>query len=303
MNHIVLAGATGFLGNQLKEFLMLHGYKVVSLVRHGSQTEDAYCWDGKNPGDWYESIEGAFAVINLAGAPIRMRWTKDNKKVIYDSRIDSTRAIGKAIELAKIPPKIWINANGVGIYGDVDSTLLSEESPIGNEKNDFIVKVCKDWQEAVDQTNTPQTRKVTLRTGIVFGKGAPSFVLLAKITRAFLGSAVGTGKQYISWIHLLDYLRIIEWLLKHDISGPVNATAPNPVTNSELMHVLRTKLRRPWVPQVPSFLIKLISPVLSVDASLLLSGQRVFPKKMVDQGFNFEYDFLENALDELLVEG
>ncbi len=256
-------------------------------------------WDGKTVGPWAELLEGAHGVINLTGESVAQKWTLDTMKLIVDSRVDSARAIGQAIQACKTPPANWINASAVGFYGDRAAEELTEASPAGDASS-FLVECCLKWEGAQKEFETPGTTQSQLRIGFVCGNDGGGLPTLIKLARGFAGGAVGSGQQYMSWIHIDDICRQCSWILDGSRSGPFNGTAPEPVTNAEFMSTLRNLLGRPWSPSAPAFALKLASAFGAPDPDVLLMSQRVFPAKSLEQGFEFKYKKLEAALRDLL---
>ncbi len=296
----MIAGGNGFLGRALIKFLTAQGDTVTLLTRNVSGSiENEIQWDGRSPGDWERVLEGADAVINLAGAPITLPWTPSNRKLILESRVDSTLAFGRAVSQSRLAPKVWINASAVGYYGDRGDTPLPETA---NKGTGFLAEVCEQWENAVTLHPTPQTKRISLRTGIVLGTDGGALVPLMGLTKAFLGGPAGDGKQYMAWIHLQDHIRLVRWLVKNPIEGPVNACAPHPVTNSDFMHELRRALGKPIAPPAPAFVLRLLARVGGPDSHVLLDSTRAIPEVALSQGFDFVFPSLGPALASLLAQ-
>jgi uncharacterized protein (TIGR01777 family) len=294
---IVLAGGTGFIGQYLSPFLVLNNYEIVVLTRsesdHHTRIRKAH-WDGKTPGEWIEVVNGAFGIVNLTGRSINCRHTPDNQREIIDSRVDSVRVLGQAIRRCPEPPKVFVQIAAAGIYGDKGERICDETTPPGD---DFVSRVCEQWEGAFDAVDAPNTRKVLLRLGVVLAPNGGFLGLLGKLTRWFLGGQVGSGRQYISWIHIADLSRmILASIEREEIIGVFNATSPNPVTNAELMRELRRALHRPWSPPVPEFAARIGSWLIGTEASLALVSQRCIPQRFLDQNFQFEFRNLRQAL-------
>jgi uncharacterized protein (TIGR01777 family) len=242
-------------------------------------------------------LEGADAVVNLAGKSISVRMTAANKREILESRVRTTELIGEAIQQCKNPPKVWLNANAMGYYGDRGDEILTESSSPGT---DFFAEVSKRWQEPLDRLETPRTRKVSLRIGFVLAADGGGLPPMAAATRAFVGGTLGSGKQWLSWIHVDDLVAMMQWAIEGEAEGHYNATAPNPVTNAEFMKTLREVLHRPWAPPAPALVLRAIGKVMAPDPSLALLSSMVLPKKALDEGFEFRYPELETALKSIL---
>ncbi len=299
MGRIVIAGGTGFLGRVLTRALELTGHEVVVFSRktHTRIKTKVTVWNGLAVPDLANEIDGSDAVINLSGQSISVPWTEANKKLILDSRVNSTRAIGEAIAKCASPPKVWINASATGIYGDRENEPLDESKRIGVG---FLPSVCSAWEEATKAIKLPATRCVQLRTGVVLGRGGGAFESLLKVTRDYLGGPVGSGEQWMPWIHIFDWVCLVQWLLETDISGPVNAVAPQAIKNADLMKALRKATHRPWAPRVPKFALNLASKLGGPDPSLLLDSARVVPKVALDHGFKFQFSKIDEAVVDLL---
>jgi uncharacterized protein (TIGR01777 family) len=267
------------------------------LSRIDELKTQTFRWDGESVGEWAELLEGAAAVINLAGAPVTMRWTEEKKKEIVDSRVKSTEAIGKAIRKCQSPPAVWINSSAVGYYGDRGDEMLTESSGAGEG---FLSETCLAWERAQEQFETPQTRQVIIRTGVVLGRGGGAFEELSKFTKRFLGGSQGSGRQWMPWIHLADLCKVFSWTLKTDFKGPLNGVGPNPMQNSDVMAAFRDVWHRPWSPPTPGFALEIVGALIGVQAEIALISQRAVPKALLDHGFSFEFSELSGALADLV---
>jgi uncharacterized protein (TIGR01777 family) len=293
MKRIILAGGSGFVGSALIPALRAKGYQPLVLGRGATDLQ----WDGKHVGEWASALDGAQAVVNLTGKNINCRHTEENRRGIISSRVDSVRALGEAIAGCAAPPKVFVQASGVGYYGDTGDRIVDEESPPGG---DFPAEVCKLWEGAFDALDLPATRKVILRPGVVLGRDGGALPMLEKITRWFLGGAVGSGKQFTSWIHIADIVRMFEAAIEEpEISGVFNATSPRPVTNSEFMRELRRALRRPWSPPVPAPFARAGAWLIGTDGDLALTSCRCVPRRFVKHGFDFRFPNLRDAFASL----
>lgn len=301
MSHVVIAGGTGLIGEELTAQLTRLGYSVVCLTRSTEAPTGARpeIWDGANFGTWQLAVDGAAAVINLAGSPISVKWTREARNTILQSRVASTQILGRAIAEAKNPPPVWINGSAVGYYGDRGDELLTETSEPG-KRRDFLVDTCVAWEASMDRAEVGDVRKVMLRTGIVLSDDGGALPPLANLTRWFLGGHQGPGTQYVSWIHIKDMARTIIYCMLNPLSGPVNAVGPNPCTNRFFMATLRGVIGRPWAPPVPEFALKLANLFGAPDPALLLYSQRVEPRVLLESGFQFEFDELRDALRGLV---
>jgi len=297
---IVLAGGSGFVGQLLSPFLVSKNCEVIVLTRaepdHGGAVRNVH-WNGKTVADWVEFVNGAYAMVNLTGRSINCRHTPENRREIIDSRVDSVRVLGQAIGRCAQPPQVFLQIAGVGIYGDKGERICDETTAPGD---DFMTEVCQKWEAAFDSVDAPKTRKVLLRLGVVLGPNGGFLGLLGRLTRWFLGGQVGSGRQYISWIHVTDLSRMVLASIENqELTGTLNATSPNPVTNAEFMRELRRALHRPWSPPVPEFAARIGSWLMGTEASLALVSQRCAPKRFLENGFNFEFPTLRPALTNI----
>jgi hypothetical protein len=299
-SRIILAGGSGFLGQALAAALLERGYEVTVLTR-GETSERAGVqhlhWDGKTLGDWGQAIDGAHGVVNLTGRSIDCRHTPDNRREIIASRVNSVRVLGEAVAASVTPPQVFVQSSAIGYYGDTADRISDENAPRGD---DFIAEVCRDWEGAFEALDLPRTRRVVLRIGVVLGREGGALKLLGKLTRLFLGSAVGSGRQFISWIHLTDVTRMFVAAIEQpELSGIFNATAPEPVTNRAFMAELRRTLHRPWSPPVPASITRATAWLMGSEGDLALLSSRCLPRRFLDHGFTFEFPTLAPALQDL----
>jgi len=249
-------------------------------------------WDGRFLGKWADEIDGADAVVNLAGESIANgRWNEARKRDIRTSRVDPTAALVAAIERANQRPPVLINASAVGYYGDRGDDILTETEPEGN---DFLASLVVDWERAAMEALRLGVRVCVIRQGLVFGPGGGALQPLAIPFRFFIGGHVGSGDQWVSWIHIDDVVGLFRFAIERaDASGPINGTAPEPVTNAQLARTLGSVLSRPsWVP-VPSFALRI---VLGELAEQILVSQRAVPAAAQDLGYEFKHPSLTQAL-------
>ena len=299
---IAIAGATGFVGSRLVEQLQAQGHEVVIFTRSPQQASNRFGRAqivGYNPlqsGAWQESISGCDAVVNLAGEPIaEKRWTPDHKRTILESRQIGTQKIVEAISLASVKPSVLINASAIGYYGTSETSKFDETSPAGK---DFLAEVCTTWETAAQAVTATGTRLVILRMGIVLGENGGVLGKMLAPFSAFVGGPIGSGKQWFSWVHRDDVVKlIIQAITDTQIAGVYNATAPNPVTMEAFSQTLGTVMNRPsWLP-VPNFALE---AMLGEGAIVVLQGQQVVPTHTLAQGFNFQYSTLKPALAAIL---
>jgi len=298
---IILAGGSGFVGHVLCRVLLARGYEVIVLTRatsHDSGGVRFVQWNGKTIGDWTRFLDDAAAVVNLTGRSINCRHTSENRREIVKSRVNSVQALGEAIAQSAQPPKAFVQAAGIGIYGNAGDRWCDEDAPHGS---DFVTEVCELWERAFTDIIAPGTRKVLLRLGVVLGSDGGFLQILKKLTRAFLGGQIGDGKQFISWIHIADLSQMFASAIENaEIAGVFNATSPNPVRNAAFMRELRHALDRPWSPPVPKFAATIGSLLMGTEASLAFTSQRGVPKHFLEKGFKFDFPELRPALNNLL---
>ena len=304
MKRIILAGGSGFLGNALAQQFVQRGGEVIVLTRRPSVRRDGVkevAWDARSLGNWEQFVDGADAVINLAGRSINCVFTPENRRLIVESRVNATHAIAEAIQRAAMPPRVLIQASAIGFYGDTGDLACDETSPAGSG---FLAEACRAWEAALDTTALPATRCVVLRFGVVLGRDSGALKPLARLTKLCLGGAAGNGRQFMSWVHLEDVKAVVAAALANENwRGTFNVTAPNPVTNAEFMHELRWVFDRPWAPPAPALAVRLLAPLLGADASLALEGQRVLPQRLLETGFQFQFPELRSALVAIFCPG
>jgi hypothetical protein len=297
---VILAGGSGFLGQELAAALNERGYEIVVLGRGRSRTVGStrhVQWDGHTLGDWAHEIEGAKAIVNLTGRSVNCRHTPEHRREIMESRVNSVRVLGEAVGRSAAPPAVWVQASSLAIYGDAGDRWCDEDSP---HAEGFSEEVCKRWEAELERISAPGLRKVVMRIGIVLDARKGALPVLARLTRLFLGGRVGHGRQYISWIHVADLVRMfVKAIERPDLSGVFNVTGPNPVTNAEFMSELRRALHRPWSPPVPALATRIGAFFMRTEPSLALSGRRCRPKRFLENGFQFEFPTLRGALADL----
>ena len=297
---IVIAGGSGFIGTALAREFARRGFEIVVLTRSPRARTDGareVAWDSESVGAWAAELENAEAVINLTGKNINCPHTPENLRGITASRVNSVNALAAAITTTRTPPRAWVQASATGFYGDTADKLCDESAP---NSGDALSKICRDWEAACAAATVPQTRKVTLRIGFVLGRESGALPVLARLTKFFLGGAVGSGKQFISWIHLTDLVQMFVAAVEDEkFSGTFNAVAPKAVTNTEFMRELRRALHRPWSPPAPVFAVKLGARLMGSEPSLALVSQRCAPKKFLEAGFKFQFAELAPALKDL----
>lgn len=300
MKKIVLAAGTGFLGQCIIRLYNEQDVEFVVLTRSPktAHVNVRYVgWDGKTIGAWQQELEGAEAVINLAGRTVNCRYTEENKKQIVDSRVDSTNAIGIAINRCNTPPKAWINAGSAAIFGNSGEHIRTEDSPQGDH---FSANVCKQWEETFNDIITPLTRKVFYRIGMVLGKDGGVLEPFINLARFGLCGRQGNGRQYISWMHEIDFVRSIQFAVEQSVEGTYNCTAPEPVTNAAFTRAVRQALHVPIGIPAPALFVQIGGALIGTEAELLLTGRRVVPAKLLRDGFDFKYNEVKQALTNIL---
>lgn len=298
---IILAGGTGFLGAGLVPALVAGGYDVLVLTRGQGREPGGgvrhITWDAGTVGPWAAELDGAAAVVNLVGRSVDCRKTEANLRLIRESRVESVRALAAACARCSRPPAAWVQAATAHIYGDTADEIFDESSPIGRG---FAPEVGSAWERALAEADLPGCRRVVLRISFVLGPGGGAMRTLSRVTRWFLGGTIGSGRQYLSWVHQADMNAIfLRAVTRPDMSGVYVATAPNPVTNREFMRQLRSAFRRPWSPPVPAPVVRLGSWLMRTDPELALLGRRCVPTRLLAEGFAFRFPTLPEALGDL----
>lgn len=305
---IIIPGGTGHVGTLLARAFHAQGHEVVVLSR-GPQSAPwrVLPWDAKTIGAWAEELEGADAVINMAGRVVNCRYTPENRRAIMDSRVNSTRVIGAAIGQAARPPQVWLQASTATIYAhrydapnDEASGILGGSEPGVPESWRFSIEVATTWERVLHEAVTPRTRKVALRSAIIMspGRGGP-FDLVLQLVRYGLGGQSGNGRQYVSWIHCQDFIRAVEWLIQHEeIQGVVNLSAPHPLPNAAFMRALREVWPIAFGLPATEWMLRLAAFFLRTETELILKSRYVVPGRLLENGFTFQYmDWPEAARD------
>lgn len=298
---IVLAGGNGYLGTVLAKHFSGLADEVIILARKPKAAEGnikTLLWDGKTMGDWANSLPDTDLLVNLCGKNVNCRYTEQNKKEIFDSRLVPTRLLGKAIEGVKNPPKLWINITSATIYRHAEDHEQDEFT--GEIGKGFSVEVCKAWESSFFENETPQTRKIALRMGIVLGLQDGAFPRLLNLVKLGMGGKQGNGQQYMSWIHEEDAARSIEWLLSHpEIKGVVNCTAPNAVTNDVFMRSIRRAYGIGFGMPTPAWLLAIGAKIIGTETELILKSRWVKPAVLLNGGFEFKYGEVSEAVKAL----
>jgi uncharacterized protein (TIGR01777 family) len=295
---IVIPGGTGQIGGVVARTLRARGDQIVVLSRGTTGEPGVVQWDGRTVGPWTKEIDGSDVVINLAGRSVNCRYTDTNLKAMMDSRVDSTRAVGLAIEKATQPPRVWLQMSTATIYTHrFDAANDEVTGRIGGDEPDapsywkFSIDIAKAWERTQQEANTPRTRKVALRSAMVMSPDRGGiFDVLLGLTRSGLGGPIASGRQFVSWIHDHDFARAVEFLIEHDdIQGPVNLAASNPIPQREFMAALRaawgTRVGLPatkWMVEIGAFFLR-------TDTELILKSRRVTPARLLEAGFTFDF--------------
>jgi uncharacterized protein len=298
---IVIAGGNGFLGTSLAKHFQNKSESIIIVSRTPIQPFGNISWqkwDGETIGDWAKVVNGADVLINLAGKNVDCRYTEENKKSIYDSRLKSTHVVGEAVQACSTPPKVWLNASSATIYNDSREKLMSETN--GDIGDDFSMDVCKQWEATFNKFNSPDFRQITMRISIVLGWDGAALPALRNLVRFGLGGSQGNGTQYCSWIHVNDFCRAVEWLIANtSASGVYNVTAPAPLPNKDFMSTLRKAMHMPFGLNSPKWMLEFGAFFLRTETELVLKSRKVYPKRLLDEGFVFEFPELHNAAAEL----
>jgi uncharacterized protein len=292
---LLIAGGSGFLGTALAKAFRADGHRVMILTRR-PQREGDVLWSTK-PTDtaWRHALDRSDAVINLAGESIAgQRWTDERKRALRASRMEPTQALISAVVAASRPPAVFLNASAVGYYGVHGDEVITEESPAGK---DFLSAICRDWETLALEVSS-RSRIVLLRSGVVLAREGGALPQLALPFRLFAGGPIGTGQQYMSWISLTDWIALVRWVLtKNHVSGPLNLTAPTPVTNAEFARALGRALGRPSFVPTPASAVRFVLGELA-DA-VILGGQRVVPARAQALGYEFKHPTIDAALRDI----
>ncbi|MGN6402097.1 MAG: TIGR01777 family oxidoreductase [Flavisolibacter sp.] len=294
MKKIVLAGGTGFLGSFLASKFMGSGCEVIVI----SRTNGDIAWKDKEA--VVSALSDADAVINLAGKSVDCRYNEHNKKEILESRIETTKAIGEAIQSCTHPPKVWINSSTATIYRHAEDRAMTEAN--GEIGTGFSVNVALHWEKSFFDFKLPATRQIALRMAIVLGKDGGAMQPLKRLARFGFGGKQGKGTQTFSWIHIEDVYQIIMFLLEHDnLNGIINCAAPAPVTNQMFMKTLRNALHKKIGLPSPEWLLKVGAAVIRTETELILKSRWVVPDRLVKSGYKFTFPSLEKAFGDILV--
>jgi uncharacterized protein (TIGR01777 family) len=305
---IILAGGSGFLGGALARHFSALDWEVVVLTRQPRPRTDGVrevSWNGDRIGAWSQELDGADAIVNLCGKSIDCRFTSANRKLLLESRTRPTLAIGEAIAQCKMPPRVWLNSSSASLYKHTFDTDMDEEWTQGatpEAKDSFLIELIHQWEAAFNAVQTPRTRKVALRTTMVLGHGRNSvFPVLRRLTRLGLGGRMGSGRQFVAWIHIEDFCRAVEWAIGHEaLSGPVNLAAPQPLPQAEMMRLFREACGIPFGLPAMAWMLEIGTFLLRKEAVLILKSHRVIPGKLLASNFTFRFPSFREALENLM---
>jgi uncharacterized protein (TIGR01777 family) len=307
---VIIPGGSGQVGTVLARGFQQRGAEVVLLSRTQTNAQPwrVVKWDGETLGEWATEVEGADAIINLAGQSVNCRYTAENRRVIIDSRVKSTRIVGQAIAEANNPPGVWLQASTATLYAhrydapnDEATGIIGGSEPNAPDTWRFSIDVVKKWERELNAAATPHTRKVLMRSAIVMSpsQGGP-FDMLLRLVRFGLGGRFGDGKEYVSWIHDQDFVRTVDWLIHHEeLAGPVNLAAPNPLPNSEFMQSLRKAWGISFGLPATNWMLELGAFVLRSETELMLKSRRVIPTRLLQSGFTFQFPTWAEAAGDL----
>jgi uncharacterized protein (TIGR01777 family) len=304
---IIIAGGSGVIGRELANELTQAGYEVIILSRNPEhvlelpQGVKAVSWDGKTTKGWCDLVDGAKAVVNLAGENLAGekffpdRWTESRKHRILQSRLDAGSAIEAAIRAVQNKPGVLLQSSAIGYYGSLDDQDVDEKSPVGSG---YLARICQEWEKSTETVESMGVRWVVLRTGVVLSMKGGAFTRLLMPFNFFAGGPMGNGRQYISWIHIADEVGAIQFLIENqEARGIINLTAPVPVTNAEFVRIIGHVMGRPSFLPLPAFVLRLMFGEVSTT---VLDGQRVLPRRLEALGYQFIYPEAELAIRELL---
>ena len=294
---VLIAGGSGFLGKALTNSLKNDGHEVMVLTRRTPRRSDQIQWDGKTTSGWGHVVNEIDAVFHLAGFGLQhWPWTRKQKQKFIDSRVIPGLALVSAIQDASQRPRVFLQSSGINRYGLHQDGIADESTPPGN---DFLAQITVPWESATEPLEALGVRRIVARNAVVLAKNGGMFPLMALPTRLFFGGRFGNGKQAVSWIHIVDQVNAVRFLLENrDARGPYNLISPTPISNADFMRAIAKALQRPYWFHVPTFLLKLMLGEMSI---LLTEGRYSQPKRLIKLGFQFQFGELENAMEDLLV--
>ena len=302
---VILAGGSGFLGQKLARSLIGDRYEVVVLGRqdHGPKLAGRFVrWDGRNLGDWASELEGSMALFNLAGYSVDCRYTPENKAHILNSRVDATSILGQAVTACMKPPLVWFNASTATLYNDLRGDLPPHDEFSMTDAPGFSEEVGRAWEKAFYAFEVQGVRQVSLRISIVLGEESGAFPVLRHLTRLGLGGRQGPGNQWISWLHVDDWVRVTRFLMEREkVCGPVNLASPTPVKNSVFMREMRKRFAPLGIGfPAPTPAIYLGAMFMGTAPDLVLKSRKVVSRKLMEEGFTYAFSSISKALDSFL---
>ena len=300
-NKLIIAAGTGFLGNVLIQHFNNKFEEIVILTRGKSEIKNQIKyvnWDAKSFSGWEIELENTDVVINLAGKSVDCRYTEKNKAEILASRIDSTKILNEAILQCANPPKHFINSSTATIYRHSEDKEMDEYT--GEIGNDFSMNVAKSWEKIFYEIDTPNTLKTAIRTSIVLGKNGGAFIPLKKLTQFGLGGKNGNGSQFVSWIHEKDFARAVEFIIEKELSESINVVSPKPIRNYEFMKKLQKAIGIPFGLPISKTLLEFGAKIIKTETELVLKSRNVIPKRLTENGFEFEFNDLDKTFKNLL---
>jgi uncharacterized protein len=301
MKKLIIAGGSGFLGQELIKHFGIIFDEIVVLTRNKnvSYGKIKYLqWDAKTLGIWCDEFEGATAVINLCGKSVDCRYTEKNKAEIFASRLDSTKIIGEAIQQCTTPPALWINGASATIYKASDNIPMTEVG--GKIGTGFSIEVCKAWEKVFDSFELSHTRKVNMRISMVIGKTGGVYPALMNVIKKGLGGTMGKGTQQVSWVHIADFCEMVEWFIRdNNTKGIYNCVAPTPIQNKPMMVLLREKANIKIGLPATSWMLEIGSFFLRTETELILKSRYSYPEKALNEGFKFQFNTFKECLSSL----
>jgi uncharacterized protein (TIGR01777 family) len=299
---IIMTGGTGLIGRTLGASLVKDGHEVIALSRNPAGATDlpsgvgAVAWDARTASGWGHLADGAFAIVNLAGESLASgRWSQGRKHRIRNSRVHAGNAVVEAVRSASRKPTVVIQSSGIGYYGHRGDEIITEEDHVGD---DFLAQICVDWEGATAPIDEMGIRRPVIRSGVVFSPDALAFKRMTLPFKLFVGGRIGSGRQWLAWVHVVDHVRALRFLMDHpDATGPFNVCAPEPVQYAQFARIAGHVMNRPSLMPVPAFALRLLFGEM---ATVLLEGQRAIPDRLNEFGFEFTYPNLESALRDLI---
>jgi len=303
MRRVIVTGGTGFIGRVLCRLLVGKGYEVIVLSRNPARVDavlgngvKGWQWDARTADGWADAADGAYGIVNLAGDSIASgKWTIDKKRRILESRLNAGQAVREAIERVDNRPAVVIQASAIGYYGDGGDEVLNERCPRGSG---FLAEVAERWEETTKGIQSLGVRHVVIRTAIVLGKGGGFLRNVIPPFKMFLGGPSGSGRQWVSWIHIEDEAGAVVFLLeREDLDGIFNLSSPNPTRNRDFYRSLGRAIKRPSWLRAPGLLLRMLLGEMAEE--LILAGQRVLPERLLESGYEFRYPDLDPAFQEI----